>query len=61
MKDKFKLVGLLLQTTSVVLLSSSFFIRDNNKAVNRRYWALGIGLVGIGVTFIPKLKLEKTK
>ncbi len=61
MKDKVKLVGLVLQASSVLLFSSSFFVRDNNKAVNRRYWALGIGIVGLGVTMIPKLKLGKSK
>ncbi len=61
MKDKVKLTGLLLQAGSIILFSSSFFIRDNNKAVNRRYWALGIGIVGLGVTMIPKLKSGKSK
>ena len=61
MKDKVKLTGLLLQAGSIILFSSSFFIRVNNTAVNRRYWALGIGIVGLGVTMIPKLKSGKSK
>lgn len=61
MQDNIKLVALGLQVTSVILFSSSFFVRDNNKAVNRRYWALGIGIAGIGLTIVPKLKLEKYK
>lgn len=43
---------------SAVLLASSFFVKDNAKAVKRRYWALGIA----GVVFIADhFKLIKIK
>jgi hypothetical protein len=38
------------QAASVLMFGSSFFIKDNARAVKRRYWAVGVGAVGIGAT-----------
>lgn len=40
---------------------TSFFVKDNEKAVNRRYWALGLFAASYGLELYNKKRIPTTK
>lgn len=53
-------LSLYMQIGSGLLFGSSFFIKDNEKAVNRRYWSVGLFATAIGIEYLSKPTKQKS-
>lgn len=59
MKNKFEVVGTIIQFGALAMFASSFFVKDNSKAVRRRWISLGVGAAGYAIQIAPKLMAKK--
>ena len=48
-------IGNILQISSLAIFASSFFVEDNKKAVNRRYFSLATFGAGYGIFLYGKV------
>ncbi len=55
-----KKVSMIVYGVSALTLVSSFFVKDNTKAVNRRWLALGLFGAGWAIELAPKLLSKKS-
>lgn len=61
MKTKVTIAGNLLQIGAVIWFASSFFVKDNDKAVSRRWTALGVGALGLATSYYAHVALKASK
>ena len=52
-------IGTAMQIGAGLLLVSSFFVKDNSHAVNRRWLSVGLFAAGLGVQVVASKKLVK--